>query len=58
MSYEITKKITKYNQSGISMNKVVGGILHSTGNGEDTSTGNNNWFNTGDRKANAHFFYR
>lgn len=56
MVYTITKKITKFNQSGMKMKKIVGGIQHSTGNKHDHDEGNWNWFNSGDRKANAHFF--
>lgn len=53
--YEIKKMITRYNQTNQPL-KAVGGIVHSTGNGEDEVTGNYNWFNSADRKSNAHFF--
>lgn len=53
--YEIIKKITSYNQSEKWFN-ATGGIQHSTGNEKDTSLGNANWFNTGNRGGNAHYF--
>jgi len=34
----------------------TGGIQHSTGNGNDTADNNYQYFNSGDRGANAHFF--
>lgn len=55
MKYQITKKITKFNQTNLIL-KATGGIQHSTGNGEDTDEGNNKYFNTADREANAHAF--
>lgn len=55
MSYPILKKITQYNQTWIPL-AAVGGIQHSTGNGEDSDEGNFQYFNSGNRGANAHFF--
>jgi N-acetylmuramoyl-L-alanine amidase len=53
--YQINKKITKFNQTNQPLN-ASGGIMHSTGNGDDSVAGNYNYFNTADRGANAHFF--
>lgn len=55
MGYQITKKITKHNQTFLTLSG-QGGIQHSTGNGEDTALGNFEYFNAADRMANAHFF--
>ena len=52
----ITKKISKYNFSSRSGQKIKYIVMHFTGNKTDTALNNANYFGGGNRNASAHYF--
>jgi N-acetylmuramoyl-L-alanine amidase len=54
MSYTVTEKLIKFNRSGKALNP-SGFVVHSTDNQGGTALDHFNYFNTGDRKASAHY---
>ncbi|WP_084178059.1 peptidoglycan recognition protein family protein [Clostridium sulfidigenes] len=52
----ITKKISKYNFSSRSGQKIKYIVMHFTGNKTDTALNNANYFGGGNRDASAHYF--
>lgn len=52
----ITRKISKYNFSSRSGQKIKYIVMHFTGNKTDTALNNANYFGGGNRNASAHYF--
>jgi len=52
----ITRKISKYNFSSRSGQKIKYIVMHFTGNNTDTALNNANYFGGGNRDASAHYF--
>ncbi len=52
----ITRKISKYNFSSRSGQKIKYIVMHFTGNKTDTALNNANYFGGGNRSASAHYF--